>query len=69
MYAIVGEDEDGEEGLYAYPMGHTILPLVASDETQLNQILEMGKAVSTARGKPFRVLKFDQPIDITSEVV
>lgn len=67
IWAIVGENPDDDpptEGVVAFQTRDGWLPLIAADPARLKHIREMGKVLSAAQGKAFKVIKFS-----TREVV
>ena len=63
LYAALSVDECGE-GLCAAPFGAITLPLIATDETRLKQIIPAARATAKTLGKPGRLVRFSGREDV-----
>jgi len=59
LYAVVGKDEDDNEGIAAYldPATNVMMPLVGG-LNRVPHLLQMGKALAIASGRELRLVKF-----------
>jgi hypothetical protein len=64
VHAIVGIDDDNEEGVPAYITSMGPMPMIAADERRLGEIKAMAQAVADATGLPFKVARFSVREDI-----
>jgi len=70
LYAFVLENDGGVEGLMAFYQPDTggWMPMVGSDLKRVNQLHSIAKTISKTLGKPFKVLEFEKPTDITASL-
>ena len=58
LHAYLSVDDDGSEGVIAWPMGNTIMPLIAADDRRLKEITPLAKRLSELTGKHVRLVRF-----------
>ena len=71
LYAFVAQSDEGEGVMAAEIMlGNipTMLPLVGADLTRVKSLLPIAKEVSRVSGRPFRIYRFDNKVDITESI-
>lgn len=69
LHAIVCTEKDGTEGVMAFHDGNGWMPMVAADEVRLKLILPLAQGMAKAHGIEFRVVKFDNRVDVTEEAI
>ena len=68
LYAFVTEDGEGE-GLMAFKSGNTWLPMVGADFKRVNSLIPIAEEMTKVTGKGFRILQFDNKIDVTEQQI
>ena len=68
MYAFVAENEDGE-GIMAFKSNNGWMPMVGADFKRIESLLPIAKELSKASDKKFRILQFDNRIDVTKQYI
>lgn len=64
VHAIIGIDEDDEEGIPAVWMDGVPVPLIASDRVRLDRMTDMAQVIADKTGKKFKIVKFSVREDI-----
>lgn len=72
MFAFVANSDEGEGVMAATMMLYgqpTMMPLVGADLDRIKAFLPLAKQISAQSGRPFKVYRFDNKMDITEEIV
>lgn len=64
IHAIVGIDEDDEEGIPALITAAGPTPLISSDPVRLEQLKQMAQQIADQLGKNFKIVRFSVREDI-----
>lgn len=70
MFAFVAQSDEGEGVMAAQMIMHgqlTMMPLVGADMIRVKTLYPLAKEISEKSGRPFRVYRFDNKVDITQE--
>jgi hypothetical protein len=66
LTAFVAVDDKGEEGIMGSKMADgSWMPLIFADEKRLEQIYPIAVEISKMSGMRFRVIQFDNRVDVT----
>lgn len=58
FYAYVAEERPGEEGLIAYQMGDTMMPLIGADLERMASLQPYAEAAGRMQNVPVRLVRF-----------
>jgi hypothetical protein len=50
MFVFLAVDHTGDEGVIAYPMGNTIMPLLGADMARVDSVRTLAQKIADARG-------------------
>lgn len=69
MFAFVGKDENGQEGLMAFrdPSSDTLMPMVGADMKRAISLIPVAEHIAEQHGHEYRVLCFESRSDETEE--
>ena len=71
IFAFIAQSDDGE-GIMAAQMTMygqpTMMPLVGADMERVKTLYPLAKQISEKSGRPFKVYRFDNKVDITQEL-
>ena len=68
MYAFVAENDDFE-GVMAFKSGNIWMPMVGADFKRIDSLLPIAQELSKVSGQNFRILQFDNRIDVTEQYI
>lgn len=58
LFAFVGCDDDGDEGLLAMYDGRVWVPLIGADMERIKSLRPRADEISVMTGRPYKLLKF-----------
>lgn len=58
LHAFLSVGEDGEEGVPAFQLGGSWMPLVAADATRLEQLRPLAQRIADETGRELTLAKF-----------
>lgn len=57
VYCFIAEDEEGE-GIPAWQMGNTMMPLVSADIVRVKQLIPIALEIQRMTGRSIRLVRF-----------
>jgi hypothetical protein len=70
LYAFIAQSDEGEGVMAAQVViggTPTMLPLVGADLKRIKSLLPIAKQISQESGRPYRIYKFENKVDITED--
>lgn len=64
IYAFVAEEEPGDEGIVAMPIGDKWLPLIGSDMERVDDLKIIAKSLAKSIDKPIRLILFSERTEL-----
>lgn len=58
MYAFVAVDDDGTEGVCAFPLDGVWMPMVGADSARVEALRPMAQQMATGLGKNVEIVRF-----------